>query len=80
LAQTSYAKDCNLFKSYIKQELTENEYTPQALYLYSEQLLNQRKPLLAKKELEFLVIYYAESTVTIPAEILLKQIHERLAK
>jgi len=80
LGQTSYTKDCDIFKDYIKREMAENQQTPQALFCYCEQLISQKKFRLAEKELEFLMIYYAESETTIPAEKLIKKVRQRFLK
>jgi len=72
--------DCDIFKGYIKQDLANDKLTPEALFLYCEHLVDQKKLLLAEKELEFLMIYYAESPVTLAAEKLTNRIRLRLSK
>lgn len=78
LGRTGYIKDTETFKDHIAEQFAEHQQTPQALYYYSEQLVDKKKLLLAIKELEFLIIYYTEAATTIPAEILLKQLRERI--
>jgi len=78
LGQTGYIKETEAFKDHIAEQLAEHQQTPQALYFYSEQLVDKKKLLLAIKELEFLIIYYTEAATTIPAEKLLKQLRERI--
>lgn len=78
LGQTSYVKETEAFKDYIASHLAEHQQTPQALYFYSEQLVDKKKLLLAIKELEFLIIYYTEAATTIPAEKLLKHLRGRI--
>jgi len=70
--------DCDIFKGYIKQDLANDKMTPEALFFYCEHLVEQKKLLLAEKELEFLMIYYAESPVTLAAEKLTNKIRLRL--
>lgn len=78
LGQTGYFKETEAFKNHIAEQLADHQQTPQALYFYSEQLVDKKKLLLAIKELEFLIIYYTEASTTIPAEKLLKQLRERI--
>jgi len=78
LGQTGNTKDSHLLKDYIKKNLSEHSNTASALLIYSEQLINKKNLLLAQKELEYLMIYYAEAHTTITAENLLKKIRQQL--
>ncbi len=78
LGQTGYSSESEKLKEHITHLLAEHKQTPQALYYYSEQLVDKKKLLQAIKELEYLIIYYAEAATTIPAEKLLQQVRARL--
>jgi len=79
LAQTGYKEDTERLKELIKSKLSEDRRTPKALMLYCEQLIAQGKLLKAEKELEFLLIYYAEAKIQIIAEKQLKQIRTKMS-
>lgn len=78
LGQTGYRLETEKLKDHIAEHLADHNQTPQALYFYSEQLVDKKKLLLAIKELEFLIIYYTEAATTIPAEKLLQQLRKRI--
>jgi len=79
LGQTSYQNDIDALNKLIKNKLCEHPNTPQALFYFCEQLVAHRKLLQAKRELEFIIIYYAECYEKLAAEQLLKKVRARLA-
>ncbi len=74
LGQTGFSKDIERFLIYIKSELAENSRTPESIYRYCEQLIQRKQHLQAQKELEYLLIYYAEAPCTIDVEKKLKRL------
>ena len=78
LGQTGHSIDCEILKTHITHHFADHPQTPQALFFYSEQLVNRKKLLRAIRELEYLIIYYTEAATTISAENLLKQTRERI--
>jgi len=72
--QTHNNKASSLFAAHIKKGFSEDPHTPIALMQYCEQLIDKKEMLKAKKELEFLMIYYAEASTQQAAEKLIKRV------
>ena len=78
LGQTGYQQDIEKLLILVKSKLSEHTQTPLALLILSEQLINKGLYLKARKELEFLMIYYTEADTQIAAEKLIKRVNSQL--
>ncbi len=74
LGQTNRQQDTENILAKLKDEQSEHPELAKILLRYCEQLINKNQYILAKKELEYLMIYYTEATTQQQAEKLYNQV------
>ena len=61
LGLSHFAEQVEVYKQIIKTEYADHNKTPDALKLYCEQLITQKKLIQAREELKYIIAYYAET-------------------
>jgi hypothetical protein len=78
LGQTNLHQDIDILLTKLKNEQSEHPYLADLLLTYSEQLIKKNQFFKAKKELEYLMIYYTEAKTQVAAEKLHKLVNSRI--
>ncbi|MCW8877641.1 MAG: hypothetical protein OQJ89_13855 [Kangiellaceae bacterium] len=61
LGLSHFTEQLKIYNERIKSEYADDSRTPEALKLYCEQLIKQKKLIRARDELKYIIAYYAET-------------------
>lgn len=76
LGQTNFQDDLEALLQRLKSDNPDHPDLAPVLFIHCEQLISKKQFLRAKKELEYLMIYYTEAETQIAAEKLFKKVTE----